>query len=138
MRLQNWKKIATLALVVAAPLMVASDEMETPCIDEASGLPCWDVVKQFDFYYTLGWPSGPSLGSCYTCLGWRWKPIAGSTFTGVAPTFTETITCTVGTPVGSGSNMSCATTATSPTILLQVQHWGGLGSCNNGQGCAQM
>jgi hypothetical protein len=138
MKLPSWKKIAALAFLAASPLMIASDEMETPCIDETTQQPCWDVVKQFDFYYILGWPTGPSLGSCYTCIQWRWNPKLGSTFTGVVPTTTEIITCTAGTPVGSGTNRSCATNQNSPTVLLQVQHWGGIGSCNNGLGCGQM
>ena len=78
MKLQAWKKLAALALLAASPFIIASDEMETPCIDEATNLPCWDIVQQSVFYFTPGWPQGPALGQCFTCIQSRWALSRGA------------------------------------------------------------
>lgn len=136
MKLPAWKKLAALALLAASPLMIASDEMETPCIDEPTGLPCWDIVPQSVFYTTPGWSDGPALGQCFTCIQSRWAFVPGSTFTGYVATTPSTLTCTVGVVVGAGGNRWCYTTATSPTTLITVLNYAGTRLCNGGNGCA--
>lgn len=136
MKLPSWKKIAALAFLAASPLMIASDEMETPCIDEETGLICWDIVPRSNFYYDPAWTQGPGPGQCFSCIHNQLDAVLGSTFIAVATVGTSTLTCTTGIARGTGGNRWCDVPAGAPYVFVTVTNWGGIGLCNGGNGCA--
>lgn len=121
--------VIALAMLVAAPFMGANEHMNMPCIDEATGWDCWDVVSRHDFFFDQNWPEGPAAGTCFSCLQSIQEAVMGSTFTFFTGAGTTTLTCTVGTVVGTGGSRTCIP-GTGPNIIKTYPNVAGTGECN--------